>query len=81
VKVFVVATVARQVEGEFVFVRMEQGYTTASKADEHVKALTRQFTETISVPAVGPVPCFCERGVFEVEIDGITQLAEPTGGQ
>lgn len=68
-KAFVVATVARQVEGEYVFIRLEKGYTQASKADGHVRSLVRNFTENMQVPGAGQVPCLCERGVLEVDIE------------
>lgn len=68
IKAFAVITVARQVEGEYVAVKVEKAYTKASKADEYAKGLASKYAETIQT-AGGPVPCVCERGVFEIEID------------
>ena len=68
-KVFVVLTIARQVEGEIVSVRFDKATTRASVADEFVKGLAKTTTETIMVPNYGPVEFVCERGVHEIEVD------------
>jgi hypothetical protein len=67
-KVFAVISVARQVDGEYVVVKVDKAFVRASKADEYAKSLSRNFTETIQTPQ-GPIPCVCERGVFEVDVD------------
>jgi len=68
-KVFFVVTIARQVEGEMLSVRFEKVFTQASKADAYAKGLAKSFTETITVPGVGPVQFVCERGVHESEVE------------
>ncbi len=67
-KAFIVGTIARQVDGEYVFVRLEKGYEEANKADVMVKTLSKTFTENIYA-AGQQIPCLCERGVFEVDIE------------
>lgn len=75
-KVWAVITIARQIEGEYVFVRTEKAFTRASRADEHLKKLKGDFTTpdgkvkpvSISTPQ-GAAECFCEVGVFEVDIE------------
>ncbi len=67
-KAWIIATIARQVEGEYVFVKIEKGYTSAGKAESDVNAKAKITTEGIMTPQ-GAVNCVCERGVFEVEID------------
>jgi hypothetical protein len=67
-KVFAIATVARQVNGEFVFIKIEKAFKKASKADDFAKSLAKKYAETINTPQ-GPIQCVCERGVFEVEVD------------
>ena len=67
-KVFVVQTIARQVEGEYVVVKVEKAFTQASKADEFVKKLAKTYTENIQTPS-GPIQCVCERGVIEIDVE------------
>jgi hypothetical protein len=66
-KVFVVATIARQIEGEYVFIKIENGYKSAGKAEAEMKAKSKTYTEQIVTPG-GPINCLCERGVFEVDV-------------
>ena len=75
-KVFAVITVARQVEGEYVFIRTEKAFRKASKADEYLKKLKADFVDetgkikpiNVSTPQ-GDATCMCEVGAFELEIE------------
>jgi len=67
-KVFAIISVARQTEGEYVVIKVEKAFTKASKADAYAKKLATTYTETIQT-ASGPVPCVCERGVFEMDVE------------
>ena len=67
-KVFAIVSVARQVDGEYVVVKVDQAFAKASKADEYAKKLATNYTETIQT-ASGPIACVCERGVFEMEVE------------
>lgn len=74
-KLFVVMTVARQVDGEYVFVRSEKGFFKAGKADKLMQKLKSEFTDEDGKPkpvklvtAQGEALCICEVGAFEVEI-------------
>jgi len=75
-KVFAVITVARQVEGEYVFIKTEKAFKSAQKADELLKSLKAQYVnpdgkwkpQQVSTPQ-GDAVCMCEAGVFEIEVD------------
>lgn len=75
-KLYAVITVARQVEGEYVFIKTEKAFKSAKKADEALKGLRSQFVtedgkwkpQLLSTPQ-GDVTCQCEAGVFEIEVD------------
>lgn len=75
-KIFAVITVARQVEGEYVFIRTEAAFKSAQKADTFLKALKTQYVtpegkwkpQMVSTPQ-GDAVCMCEVGVFEMEVD------------
>jgi len=73
---YVVITVARQIDGEYVFIKTEKAYRSAKKADSHLKSLKQQYVDQegkwkpqlISTPQ-GDATCQCEVGVFEIELD------------
>lgn len=75
-KIFAVITVARQIDGEYCFIRTEKGFTQASKADEHLKKVKSQFVDAegklkvirLTTPH-GEADCICEAGAFELEIE------------
>jgi hypothetical protein len=75
-KLFAVVTVARQVEGEYVFVKTERAFKSAQKADALLKGLKTQYVtpdgkwkpQQVSTPQ-GDAVCMCEAGVFEIEVD------------
>lgn len=75
-KIFAVITVARQVEGEYVFIKTERAFKSAQKADALLKALKGQYAtpdgkwkpQQVSTPQ-GDAVCMCEAGVFELEVD------------
>lgn len=75
-KVFAVITVARQIEGEYVFIKTEKAYSTAQKADAYMKELKSQYTtpdgktkpQSITTQ-FGEAICMCEVGAFEMVIE------------
>jgi len=75
-QVFAVITVARQIEGEYIAIRTDKAFKRASHADAELKKLKEQFTapdgkinpQNITTPQ-GDIECFCEVGVFEIEIN------------
>jgi len=75
-KIFAVITVARQVEGEYVFIKTERAFKSAQKADALLKSLKTQYAtldgkwkpQQVSTPQ-GDAVCMCEAGVFEIEVD------------
>jgi hypothetical protein len=67
-KAFAVISVARQVDGEYVVVKVEKAFKSATKAEDFTRNLSRQYTESIATPA-GPMQCVCERGVFEIDVE------------
>lgn len=75
-KMFAVITVARQVEGEYVFIKTEKAFKSAKKADDMIVGLKSQYVtpdgrwkpQQVSTPQ-GDAVCMCEAGVFEIEVD------------
>lgn len=62
-KVFVIASVGRQVAGENVIVKMEKGYTNKELAWEEAKKLASQRVEIVE-----GVQFLIEPAVYEVEV-------------
>lgn len=67
-KIFFVVTVARQVEGEMVSIRFEKAFTSAAKADEYAKTLSKTYTENVPTP-YGNVEFVAERGIHEILLE------------
>lgn len=74
-KIFAVITVARQVDGEYVFVKTEKAFNKAKNADALLKQLKEQYVTPegnprpveVSTPQ-GAAVCQCEVGAFELEM-------------
>ncbi|MGV8131839.1 MAG: hypothetical protein ACP5N7_07105, partial [Candidatus Pacearchaeota archaeon] len=60
-KAFAVISVARQVDGEIVIIKVEKAFLRASAADEYAKKLANNYTEVIQTKT-GSIQCVCERG-------------------
>lgn len=74
-KIFAVMIIARQIDGEYIFVRSEKAFWKAGQADKLMRKLKSEFTtEEGKVKPIkvmtphGEAECFCEVGAFEVEI-------------
>lgn len=75
-KIYAVITVARQVEGEYIFIKTEKAFKNAQKADGLLKTLKAQYVtedgkwkpQVVST-GQGDATCQCEVGVFEIEVD------------
>jgi hypothetical protein len=73
---YAVITVARQIDGEYVFIKTEKAFRSAKKADNLLKILKQQYVDNegkwkpqlITTPQ-GEATCQCEVGIFEIEID------------
>lgn len=75
-KIFCVITVARQVEGEYVFIKTEKGFLSAEKADQCLKNLKNQYATPegkwkpqLIQTSNGEATCQCEVGVFEIDVE------------
>lgn len=74
--IYVVMTIARQIAGEYVFCRPDGAYRRASKADELVKKIGKEYTTEEGRPKplklnspLGEAVCFCEIGVFQLDLE------------
>jgi hypothetical protein len=71
--VFVVVTVARQVEGDYIAIKFEKAFSQASKADTYMAQNQKVWTENLMIDdAMGhkvSMDCLCERGVHQLEVE------------
>jgi hypothetical protein len=67
-KAFLGITVARQVEGDMIWVKVEKAHTKASVIDAYVEQHEKQFVETMSTE-FGPMECQCTRSSMEIDIE------------
>jgi hypothetical protein len=74
-KLYAVITVARQVEGEYVFIKTERAFKSAQKADVHLKTLRAQFvTEAFWADLKALSRPVCDRG-RKMEAPGSDNIA------
>jgi len=62
--VYIIVNVARQMEGEYVFVQSEKGFTSREAAEAYYRDKQKVWRESIQ-----GVTCECERVIHEVVID------------
>ena len=74
-EIFVVMTLARQLEGDFVFLQSNKAFKTASKADALVKKLTQDYQtngkykpKKLTTDS-GNATCYLTAGAFTMEIE------------
>ena len=67
-KAFVIIKVARQINGELVFVKVEKAFNEQSKAEQYLTGKNTTL-ENIETRSGLLIECSCERGIFDVEIE------------
>ena len=77
-KAFLAINVARQIEGDMIFVKVEKAHTKASAIDKYVAEHSTQFVETMTTD-FGPIECQCTRSSMEVDIEEETTAVEEKG--
>lgn len=75
-KLYAVITVARQIEGEYVFIKTEKAFKSAEKADALLKTLKNQYVDKegkwkpqLITTNNGEATCQCEVGIFELDLE------------
>ncbi len=74
-KIYVVFSVARMIDGEYVFVKVEQAFEDQEKANELMHVLKAQYVKDGKFAPItlktehGEVACHCEIGATEVELE------------
>lgn len=68
-KVFAIVDVARQINGDMVFVKIEKAYTNISKAQEYLKTVEEKTTELIQNSSGFSVECSCLKSLYEIDVE------------
>lgn len=74
-KIFCVLTVARQIAGEYIAIKGDKAFRSADRANALLQQLKASYVTPegkikpikVSTPQ-GELECFCEVGVFELEV-------------
>lgn len=67
-QVWAVIKIARQIDGEYIFVNVEKAFDSFDKADKWHKETKFNIKETIHSPT-GSIECQIERGVFDMNVE------------
>lgn len=73
--VYLILNIARQIDGEYVFVRPERAFVKKEMADELLQLLKSQsLKDGVQIPVNlmtphGEVQCYMEVGVFEIKVE------------
>lgn len=73
--IYAVFLVARQINGEYVFVKFEKAFKNSTKAGECLQNLKSQYTkdgQNVPVKIMtqnGEVDCMCEVGIFDITVE------------
>jgi hypothetical protein len=68
-KVFAIMNVARQLNGDMVFVKIEKAFISGSKAQEYLKTVETNTTELIQNSSGFSVECNCLRSLYEIDVE------------
>ena len=68
-KTYIVVNVARQINGEFVFVRVEKAFKDLKKAEDYLKSVENNHKDVVQNSSGFSVECMCYRSIFDIEIE------------
>lgn len=68
-KVFAIINVARQLNGDMVFVKIEKAFVNGSKAQEYLRTLQTNNIELIQNSSGFSVECNCLRSLYEMDVE------------
>ena len=68
-KVFAILDVARQINGDMVFVKIEKAYSSITKAQEYLKTVEGNTTELVQNSSGFSVECSCLKSLYEIDVE------------
>lgn len=68
-KIYIVVNVARQINGEFIFVKVEKAFKESKKAEEFISSAENPYKDLVQNSSGFSVECMCSRGIFDIEIE------------
>jgi hypothetical protein len=68
-KAYIIANVARQINGELIFVRIEKAFKEDSAAKNYLNSVESNYQDLVQNSNGFSIECMCSRGFFEVEVE------------
>ena len=68
-KVFAILNVARQINGDMVFVRVEKAYNSFNSAQDYLSKQPEKNNELVQNSKGFSVECSCIRSLYEIEVE------------
>jgi len=68
-KIFAIVNVARQINGDMVFVKIEKAYKNANKAEEFLGQVPQKSNELIENSSGFSLECSCLRSLYEIDVE------------
>lgn len=68
-KIFAIINVARQINGEIVFVKVEKAFTSNTKAEEYIRPFDKPTVEMIQNSKGFSIECSCLKSVYEIDVE------------
>jgi hypothetical protein len=68
-KIFAVVNVARQINGDMVFVKVEKAYKNANKVEEFLNQIPQKSNELIENSSGFSIECSCLRSLYEIDVE------------
>lgn len=68
-KVFAIINVARQINGDMVFVKIERAFQSANKAQEYLSSISNNNNEIIQNSSGFSVECSSLKSLYEIDVE------------
>lgn len=68
-KIFAIINVARQINGDMVFVKVEKAFKSNSQAEEYIKPFEKPVIEMIQNSKGFSIECSCLKSVCEIDVE------------
>lgn len=68
-KVFAIINVARQINGDMVFVKIEKAFQSANKAQEYLNSIKDNNNEIIQNSSGFSIECSSLKSLYEIDVE------------
>ena len=68
-KIFAIMNVARQINGDMVFVKVEKAYKSITQAQDYLGKQQEKTNELIQNSSGFSIECSCLKSLYEIEVE------------